>query len=49
MLDKKFGEGYFADLDDIEDQFLFHRMNNKGSIFTSGKATRENTAFGVHE
>ena len=28
---------------------LFHRMNNKSSIFTSGEATSENTALGVHE
>ena len=28
---------------------LFHRMNNKSSIFTSGEATSENTAFCVHE
>ena len=24
-------------------------MNNKSSIFTSGEATSENIAFGVHE
>ena len=24
-------------------------MNNESSIFTSGEATSENTAFGVHE
>ena len=33
----------------VKDRYLFHRMNNKSSIFTSGEATSENTAFGVHE
>ena len=30
-------------------RMLFHRMNIKSSIFTSGEATNENTTFGVHE
>ena len=33
----------------VYDQFLFHRMNTKSSIFTSGGATSENITFGVHE
>ena len=33
----------------VLDRFLFHRMSNKSSIFTSGEATSENTAFSVHE
>ena len=33
----------------VQDRFLFHRMNTKSCIFTSGEATSENTAFGVHE
>ena len=29
--------------------FLFHRMNAKSSIFTSGEDTSKNITFGVHE
>ena len=32
-----------------EIKFLFHRMNTKSSIFTSGGAMSENSTFGVHE
>ena len=31
------------------DQFLFHQMNKGSGIFMGGKATIENTTFGVHE
>ena len=34
----------------IEDiSFLFHRMNTKSSIYTSGAAMSENNTFSVHE
>ena len=33
----------------VKDRFLFHRMNIKSGIFTSGGATSENSTFGVHE
>ena len=32
-----------------EIDFLFHRMNTKSSIFTSGGGTSENITFSVHE
>ena len=33
----------------VKVRFLFHRMNTKSSIFTSGGAMSENITFGVHE
>ena len=33
----------------VYDRFLFHQMNTKSCIFTSSEATREYTAFDVHE
>ena len=33
----------------VYDRYLFHRMNTKSSIFTSGGATSENITFDVHE
>ena len=42
---KKRYRGYLTS--SVLDRFLYHRMNNKSSILTSGEATSENTALGV--
>ena len=33
----------------LKNRFLFHRMNTKSSIFTSGGAKSDNITFGVHQ
>ena len=47
LLLNKINRGYLTF--SVQDRFLFHRMNTKSSIFTSGGATSENITFGVHE